>query len=150
VVQTFPIISRIFVLGRTRLFPWLELHPSQRTNVTFSRFETLHVSVPGISFFGISSAFVLMQSGVSNKNISVIRTFVFFLLLSSSAAQKLPYYRIPDTGYSSFLPEDLGTLGALNQNETELQAKWNDFLSELQEDQEVASLTEAEIHIDAI
>jgi hypothetical protein len=56
---------------------------------------------------------------------------------------------VPDGGWFT-LPEDSGTLGALNRQEKALQAKWNDFLDELEEDQDVATLTEAEIHIGAI
>ena len=72
----------------------------------------------------------------------VYKTLLFFLLLSTSAAQaqKRPLFHIPEE-YYSFLPEDLGTLGALNQNEQELARRWADFL----EDQYVASLTEADL-----
>lgn len=89
------------------------------------------------------------------SNLCAYKALLFFLFsfsfYPSSAAQKLPTFNIPDAvGYWSFLPEELGTLGALNQKEKELKAKWNDFLDGLKEDQEVANLTEAEIQIGAI
>jgi hypothetical protein len=83
--------------------------------------------------------------------VCVCKALLFFLLLSTSVAQELPPFISPHANYiESFLPEDLGTLGALNKNEKELLKDWNDFLDELLVDQEVASLTEAEIHIGAI
>ena len=92
-----------------------------------------------------------------HATVCVYTTLLFFLLLSTGAAQKLPGFRIPEYDFiqfQSFLPEDSGTLGALNQNEKELQAKWNDVLEELREDRYVdryvANLTEAEIRVGAI
>lgn len=132
----------------------------------------------------------------------LLATVLFFLLLSTSAAQKLrpwivdPHYqglppvsfietsaplpswiitdrdvRPPDVWHPmasrgpleppfippesdwiplSFLPEHCGTLGVLNANDEEMRQRWYNFLYGLQEDQEVANLTEAEIQIGAI
>lgn len=96
-------------------------------------------------FFGIAAAFVLPA-------VFTYKTLLFFFLLSTSATE-LPGLEIPGPRFDwiqSFLPEDLGALGALNHNEQEQLKRWNDFLEELREDQDVASLTEAEIQIGAI